>query len=192
VVLASCKLGSLVGKPAGQPVTVKVADAALPLWRPLAWKVSFRPGIVEPAKPLGTANEAETWPPVVALAVVSTVAPKLTSTPSAGAKPRQDKTTREPAGPRLGERAQLAVAGTVTVVAVEPTDPAVERVTAAVGWVVGTEDGAEDAGVAVRPALREAQPVTVRAATTTAVVRIRTGRMVTPQRARPSASKTAA
>jgi class 3 adenylate cyclase len=33
-----------LGKPAGQPVTVKVADATLPLWRPLAWKVSFRPG----------------------------------------------------------------------------------------------------------------------------------------------------
>ena len=29
---------------AAQPVTVNVADATLPLWRPLAWKVSFRPG----------------------------------------------------------------------------------------------------------------------------------------------------
>jgi hypothetical protein len=29
---------------AGQPVTVKVADATMPLWRPLAWKVSFLPG----------------------------------------------------------------------------------------------------------------------------------------------------
>jgi hypothetical protein len=38
--------------------TVKVADAVLPLWRPLAWKVSLRPGIVEPAKPLGTAKAA--------------------------------------------------------------------------------------------------------------------------------------
>jgi hypothetical protein len=44
VVLASCKLGSLLGKAAGQPVTVNVADATLPLWRPLAWKVSFLPG----------------------------------------------------------------------------------------------------------------------------------------------------
>jgi hypothetical protein len=35
---------SLLGKAAGQPVTVNVADAALPLWRPLAWKVSFLPG----------------------------------------------------------------------------------------------------------------------------------------------------
>ena len=43
---------------AGQPVTVKVADATVLLWRPLAWKVSLRPGIVEPAKPLGTAKEA--------------------------------------------------------------------------------------------------------------------------------------
>jgi hypothetical protein len=38
--------------------TVKVAEAILPLWWPLAWKVSCRPGIVDPAKPLGTANEA--------------------------------------------------------------------------------------------------------------------------------------
>jgi hypothetical protein len=37
-------LGVLVGMAAGQPVTVKVADATVPLWRPLAWKVSFRPG----------------------------------------------------------------------------------------------------------------------------------------------------
>jgi hypothetical protein len=37
---SSCRLG----KPAGQPVTVKVADATLPLRRPLAWKVSFLPG----------------------------------------------------------------------------------------------------------------------------------------------------
>jgi hypothetical protein len=32
------------GPAAGQPVTVNVADATVPLWRPLAWKVSFRPG----------------------------------------------------------------------------------------------------------------------------------------------------
>ena len=37
---SSCRLGN----PAGQPVTVKVADATSPLWRPLAWKVSFLPG----------------------------------------------------------------------------------------------------------------------------------------------------
>jgi len=36
--------GVLLGRTAGQPVTVKVADATLPLWRPLAWKVSFLPG----------------------------------------------------------------------------------------------------------------------------------------------------
>ena len=29
---------------AGQPVTVNVPDPTLPLWRPLAWKVSFLPG----------------------------------------------------------------------------------------------------------------------------------------------------
>ena len=88
--------------------TVKVADAALLLWRPLAWKVSLRPGIVEPAKPLGTANEAATWPPAVAFAEASTVAPKVTSTRSEGAKPRQERVTRAPAGPLVGERAQLA------------------------------------------------------------------------------------
>jgi hypothetical protein len=33
-------LGVLLGVVAGQPVTVKVADATVPLWRPLAWKVS--------------------------------------------------------------------------------------------------------------------------------------------------------
>jgi hypothetical protein len=37
-------LGVLLGVVAGQPVTVKVADATVPLWRPLAWKVSLRPG----------------------------------------------------------------------------------------------------------------------------------------------------
>jgi hypothetical protein len=38
------ELASHLGKNTGQPVTVNVADAALPLWRPLAWKVSRRPG----------------------------------------------------------------------------------------------------------------------------------------------------
>jgi hypothetical protein len=38
------KLASSFGKPVGQPVTVKVADATLALWRPLTWKVSFLPG----------------------------------------------------------------------------------------------------------------------------------------------------
>jgi hypothetical protein len=37
-------LGVLVGTVAGQPVTVKVADATVALWRPLAWKLSLRPG----------------------------------------------------------------------------------------------------------------------------------------------------
>jgi hypothetical protein len=44
VLLDSCELVSLLGKPAGQPVTMKVAKATLPLWRPLAWKVSSLPG----------------------------------------------------------------------------------------------------------------------------------------------------
>ena len=72
---------------------MKVADVTVPLWRPLAWKVSLRPRIVEPAKPRGTAKEAATWPPAVALAVARTVAPKLTSTPSEAANPRQERVT---------------------------------------------------------------------------------------------------
>jgi hypothetical protein len=64
--------------------------------------------MVEPAKPLGTAKAAVAWPLAVALAVASTVAPKVTLTCSEGAKPRQDRVTRAPAGPLVGERAQLA------------------------------------------------------------------------------------
>jgi hypothetical protein len=78
----------------------------------------------------------------------------------------------------VGERAQLALAGVTRVVVVVSADPAVELV---VGWVVGTDEGAEDAGAAVWSALPELQPVTARAATTTAVAAmIRTGRMLTP------------
>jgi hypothetical protein len=156
---------------------VKVADALLPLWRPLAWKVSFRPGIVEPANPPGTAKEAATWPPVMALVVVSTVAPKATSTCSEGANPRQERVTREPAGPLFGETAHLALVGLAMVVVAVPADSAVERV---VGRVVGTDDGAEEAGAAVWSAVRELQPVTARVVTKTAVAMIRTGRMATP------------
>ena len=89
----------------------------------------------------------------------------MTSTCSEGAKLRQERVTRDSAGPRFGERAQLAVAGTVTVVAVDPADPTVERVVgAAVGWV------------AVWSAVREVQPVAVRAATTMAQPRRCAGR----------------
>jgi hypothetical protein len=42
---------------------------------------------------------------------------------------------------------------------------------------VGTDEGPEDPGAAVWSAVREVQPVTARAATTTAVAMIRTGRM---------------
>jgi hypothetical protein len=149
----------------------------LPLRRPLAWKVSCRPGMVDPAKPPGTANDAVIWPLVVALAVVSTVAPKLTSTGSEGANPRQERVTRDPAGPVSGERAHPGLAE-VAVVAV---DPAVGWVVApAVGLVVGTDEGLEEDAAAVWSALRDAQPVTARAATMTAVAMIRTGRMVIP------------
>jgi hypothetical protein len=99
------------------------------------------------------------------------------STPSEGPKPRQERVTRAPANPVVGERAQLALAGTAWVVVVVPADPAVERV---VGWAVGADDRAEDAGAAVWSAVPEVQPVTARAATKTAVAMIRTGRMVTP------------
>ena len=44
MVLASWKRLVCLGMAAGQPVTVKVPDATVPLWRPLAWKVSLRPG----------------------------------------------------------------------------------------------------------------------------------------------------
>jgi hypothetical protein len=116
------------------------------------------------------------------LAAANTSAPKVTWTGSEGAKPRQDRVTRAPAGPLVGDRAQLAVVGRATVVVVVPAVPAVVRPVAAVvvGWVMGVEDGAEDAGAAVWSALREAQPVTARAAATTRVAMIRTGRMVTP------------
>jgi hypothetical protein len=54
----------------------------------------------------------------------------------------------------------------VTTVVVVPDDSAVECVVAAaVGWVVGTDDGAEDPGAAVWSAVPEVQPVTARAAT---------------------------
>jgi hypothetical protein len=112
--------------------------------------------------------------------VVSTVAPKVTSTCSEGAKPRQDRVARDPAGPLVGDRAQVALVGLATVVVMVAAVPAVVRVAAVVGWAVGAEDGAEDAGAAVWSALPELQPVTARAATTTRVAMIRTGRMMTP------------
>jgi hypothetical protein len=74
----------------------------------------------------------------------------------------------------MGATAHEAVAALGTVAVVVPVDPAV-------GWVVVTDDGAEDAGAAVRPAVREVQPVLARAAMKTVVAMIRTGRMVTPQ-----------
>jgi hypothetical protein len=161
--------------------TVKVAEAILPLWWPLAWKVSCRPGIVEPAKPLGTANEAVIWPLVVALVVVSTVAPKLTSTGSERANPRQERVTRDPDGPVFGERAHLGLVRVTVVGVVVPVDAAVGWVVApAVGLVVGADEALEEDAAAVWSALRDAQPVTARAAMKTAVAMIRTGRMVIP------------
>jgi hypothetical protein len=100
------------------------------------------------------------------MAVASTVAPKVTSTRSEGANPWQERVTRDPAGPLLGDRTQLAVADVATVVVV-----------AAVGWVVGTDDGPEDAGAVVW-SVGEVQPVTAKAATKTAVAMMRTARMM--------------
>jgi hypothetical protein len=125
--------------------------------------------MVDPAKPLGTANEAAIWPPAVALAVVSTVAPKLTSTGSAGANPRQERVTRDPAGPVLGEMAQVGLAGMTVVPVVVPVDPAVGWVVeAAVGLVVGADEGPEEDAAAVWSAVLEVQPVMARAAIKTA------------------------
>jgi hypothetical protein len=69
------------------------------------------------------------------------------------------------------------LAGVTRVVVVVSADPSVECV---VGWVVGTDEGAEDVGVAVWLVLRELQPVTARATTTAVAAMIRTGRMLTP------------
>ena len=70
------------------------------------------------------------------------------------------------------------MAGVTVVAVVVPLDPAVGWVVApAVGLVVGTDKALEEDAAAVWLALREAQPVMARAATTTAVAMIRTGRM---------------
>lgn len=143
-------LGAMAQAAWAGAATVKVAEAILLLWRPLAWKLSCRPGIVDPAKPLGTANDAAIWPPVVALAVVSTVAPKLMATGSEGVNPRQERVTRDPAGPVFGERAHLGLAGVTVGAVVVPVDPAVGWVVApAVGLVVGVDDGPEEDAAAV-------------------------------------------
>jgi hypothetical protein len=163
------ELASHLAKNTGQPVTVNVADAALLLWRPLARKVSRRPGIFEPAKPLGTVNEAATSPLLVALVVVSTAAPKVMSTCSEGANPRQVRVTLDPAGPSFGEMAQVALAGVATVAVVVPVD-------AAVGRVVVTEEGVEGAGAAVWSAVRDAQPVAARVGVAATANRSRPGR----------------
>jgi hypothetical protein len=115
------------------------------------------------------------------LAVVSTVAPKLTSTCSEGANPRQERVTRDSAGPVSGARAHLGLAEVAVVAVVVPVDPAVGWVVApAIGLVVGTDEALEEDAAAVWSALRDVQPVMARAATTTAVAMIRTGRMVIP------------
>jgi len=62
-----------------------------------------------------------------------------------------------------------------------PVDPAVGwEVAPAVGLVVGTDVGPEEDAAAVWSALRDVQPATAKAAMTTAVAMIRTGRMVIP------------
>jgi hypothetical protein len=109
--------------------------------------------------------------------VASTVAPKVMATGSEGANRRQVRVTRDPASPAVGATAQVALAGTATVA----VEAGVERVVeAAVGVVVVTDEGAEDAGAAVWSAVRDAQPVTAKAAAKTTVVMIRTSRMATP------------
>jgi hypothetical protein len=85
--------------------------------------------------------------------------------------------------------AEVAAGGVVV-----PVDPAVGWVVeAAVGLVVGTDEGLEEDAAAVWSALREAQPVMARAATMTAVAMIRTGRMaISPKQLRPDGPRTAA
>src|SRR4029453_10182482 len=90
-----------------------------------------------------TANATASGAPAVALAVASTVAPKLTATGSEGANPRQARVTRDPAGPVLGEMAQVALVGVRVVAVVVSVDPAFGWVVApAVGGVVGAEEAA--------------------------------------------------
>jgi hypothetical protein len=116
----------------------------------------------------------------VALVVANTVAPKVMATGSERANRRQVRVTCDPAGPVFGERAHVGLAGVATVAVVVPVDPTVGRVVeAAVGCVVVTDEGAAGAGAAVWSAVRDAQPVTARAATKTTVAMIRTGRMAT-------------
>jgi hypothetical protein len=80
-----------------------------------------------------------------------------------------------------GERAHPGLAEVAVVGVVVPVGPAVGWVVeAAVGLVVGTDEGLEEDAAAVWSALRDVQPVMARAATTTAVAMIRTGRMVIP------------
>ena len=87
--------------------------------------------------------------------------------------------TRAPAGPVLGEMAQVGLAGVPVVVVM--VDPAVGwGVEAAVGFLAGPDDGPEEDAAAVWSALGDAQPVPARAATMTAVAMIRTDRMVIP------------
>ena len=50
-----------------------------------------------------------------ALAVASTVAPKAMATCSEGVNPRQERVTRDPASPALGERTQVGLAWLATV-----------------------------------------------------------------------------
>jgi hypothetical protein len=125
-------------------------------------------------------NEAATAPLVVALVVANTVAPKLMATGSEGANRRQVRVIRDPAGPVFGERAHVGLAGAAKVAVVVPVDPEVGRVVeAAVAVVVVTDEGAGDAGAAGWSAVRDAQPVTAKAATETVMAMIRTGRMAT-------------
>jgi hypothetical protein len=113
--------------------------------------------------------------------VVSTVAPKLASAGSGGANPRQERVTRAPAGPVFGERAHLGLVGVTVVGVMVPVDPAVGWLVApAVGLAVEADEALEEDAAAVWSALRDAQPVMARAAMTTALVMIRTGRMVIP------------
>jgi hypothetical protein len=98
-----------------------------------------------------------------------------------GSEPAAGKGDPRPRWSRVRGEAHLGLAGVAVVGVVAPVDPTVGWVVApAVGLVVGTDEALEEDAAAVWSALRDAQPVMARAAMTTAVAMIRTGRMVTP------------
>jgi hypothetical protein len=100
------------------------------------------------------------------LVVVNTSARKVTATGSEGANPLQARVILDPAGPVVGETAQLALAWMATVVLVVPVDSGVRSAGV-------TKGGAEVTGAALGVLVaRAVQPVTARVAAKTTVAMI--------------------